>query len=243
MVEPVTPEPPRPVRRTLLNQSWLDVAFVHWAVDPEAVGGLLPRGVRPDVYEGATYVGLIAFRMHRVGWFGLPGVPYFGNFPETNVRLYSVDELGRRGVVFRSFEASRLLPVLIARLGFQLPYMWAEMSVRQRGDVIDYAARRRRPRPAGSGGAHARISIRIGERIAEPSGLDDFLTARWGLHGDWYGRSLYLPNVHPRWRLHRAELLHLDENLITAAGLPRPAAPPNSVLFSPGVPVRFGAPI
>jgi uncharacterized protein YqjF (DUF2071 family) len=240
--EPVTPEPLRPVRRTLLNQSWLDVAFVHWAVAPETVGGLLPRGVRPDVYEGSTYVGLIAFRMHRVGWFGLPGVPYFGNFPETNVRLYSVDERGRRGVVFRSFEASRLLPVLIARLGFRLPYMWADMSVRRRADVIDYATRRRWPRPRGSAGAHARISLRVGERIAEPTPLEHFLTARWGLHGDRYGRSIYLPNAHPPWSLHRARLLHLDENLITVAGLPRPAAPPVSVLFSPGVPVRFGSP-
>ncbi|MFE2548170.1 YqjF family protein [Streptomyces sp. NPDC059355] len=240
--EPVTPEPLRPLRRTLLHQSWLDVAFVHWAVDPASVGGLLPRGVRPDVYEGATYVGLIALRMHRVGWLALPGVPYFGNFPETNVRLYSVDERGRRGVVFRSFEASRLLPVLIARLGFRLPYMWAEMSVHRRGDGVDYATRRRWPRAEGSGGAHARLGLRIGERIAEPSGLEDFLTARWGMHSDRHGKTLYLPNVHPRWRLHRAELLHLDENLITAAGLPAPAAPPVSVLFSPGVPVRFGAP-
>jgi uncharacterized protein YqjF (DUF2071 family) len=219
-------------------------------VDPERVSGLMPEGVRPDVHEGATYVGLIAFRMHHVGWLGLPGVPYFGSFPETNVRLYSVDDRGRRGVVFRSLDASRLLPVLIARLGFRLPYRWAEMSVHRTGGVVDYAARRRRPRPGSSTGtgtgtgtgAHARISIRIGERIDEPSGLENFLTARWGLHQEWYGRRIYLPNEHPRWRLHRAELLHLDENLIAAAGLPRPAAPPVSVLFSPGVPVRFGAP-
>ena len=38
-----------------------------------------------------------------------------GSFLETNVRLYSVDEHGRRGVVFRSLEADRLLPVLTAR--------------------------------------------------------------------------------------------------------------------------------
>jgi uncharacterized protein YqjF (DUF2071 family) len=241
--EPVTPEPLRPVGRTLLHQSWLDLAFLHWAVDPDSVSGLLPRGVRPDVYEGSTYVGLIAFRMHRIGWLGLPGPPYLGSFPETNVRLYSVDERGRRGVVFRSLEASRLLPVLVARLGFQLPYMWAEMSVRRSGDVLDYAAERRWPRPAGRRGALARISIRVGEQIDEPSGLEHFLTARWGLHNDWHGRPLYLPNAHPQWQLHRAELLHLDENLITNAGLPSPAAAPASVLFSPGVPVRFGAPL
>jgi uncharacterized protein YqjF (DUF2071 family) len=53
---------------------------------------------------------------------------------------------------------------------------------------------------------------------------------------------VHLPNEHPRWPLHRAELLELDDELVTAAGLPAPAGPPVSVLYSPGVPVTFGAP-
>ncbi|MFF0719889.1 hypothetical protein [Micromonospora sp. NPDC003816] len=35
--------------------------------------------------------------------------------------------------------------------------------------------------------------------------------------------------------------LDLDDDLVTAAGLPRPIGPPASVLYSPGVAVRFGA--
>jgi hypothetical protein len=238
-VEPVSAEPPARIGPTLLTQSWLDLAFLHWAVDPEAVSGLLPAGARPDVLDGRTYVGLIAFRMHRIGWLRLPGLPYFGSFPETNVRLYSVDEHGRRGVVFRSLEASRLLPVLVARTGFRLPYVWARMSVRRDGDLIDYRSSRRWPGPRG---ARSGISVRIGEPVAQPSELEDFVTARWGLHNDWHGRRLYLPNAHPRWPLFRAELLQLDQDLISAAGLPDPTEPPVSVLYSPGVPVRFGPP-
>ena len=30
-----------------------------------------------------------------------PPVPYFGKFLETNIRLYSCDEAGRHGVLFR----------------------------------------------------------------------------------------------------------------------------------------------
>ena len=240
-VEPVTAEPPAQIGRPLLTQSWLDLAFVHWAVEPERVSGLLPAGVRPDVLDGRTYVGLVAFRMHRIGWLGLPGLPYFGTFPETNVRLYSVDDYGRRGVVFRSLEASRLLPVLVARLGFRLPYVWAGMSVRRSGDEISYRSARRWPGPRG---ARARLSVRIGEAVAEPSELEHFVTARWGLHNDWFGRPLYLPNAHPRWSLFRATLLELDEDVVAAAGLPGVAAePPVSVLYAPGVPVGFGPPL
>ncbi len=85
--------------------------------------------------------------------------------------------------------------------------------------------------------------MRVGEQIAEPSDLEHFLTARWGLHGAWYGsRPMYLPNEHPQWRLHQARLLSLDENLVAAAGLPAPAGDPISVLYSPGLAVRFGKP-
>jgi uncharacterized protein len=238
-VEPVSPDPPAHIGRTLLTQSWLDLTFVHWAVEPDVVAPLLPAGTTPDVLDGFTYVGLIAFRMHRVGWLGLPGVPYFGSFPETNVRLYSVDEHGRRGVVFRSLDASRLLPVLIARTAFRLPYLWAQMSVRRERDVISYASRRRWPGPRG---ARCELSARIGERVEQPTALEHFVTARWGLHNDWFGRELYLPNAHPRWPLYRAELLSREDDLVLAAGLPALADSPISVLYSPGVPVRFGPP-
>ncbi|MEK8105030.1 DUF2071 domain-containing protein [Micromonospora sp. M12] len=62
------------------------------------------------------------------------------------------------------------------------------------------------------------------------------------MHTRAYGRTLHMPNWHPSWPLHRAEVLHLDEELVAAAGLPAPVGPPVSVLYSPGVEVRFGPP-
>ncbi|MEE4592668.1 DUF2071 domain-containing protein [Streptomyces sp. DSM 41524] len=84
--------------------------------------------------------------------------------------------------------------------------------------------------------------VRIGGAIAEPTRLERFLTARWGLHVSWHGRTVHLPNDHAPWPLHRAELLDLDDGLITTAGLPPMTGPPVSVLYSPGVAVRFGTP-
>lgn len=237
--EPITPAPLRSTPNPLLTQSWLDLAFVHWAVDPADVAPFLPAGTVPDTVDGVTYVGLVAFRMHRVGWFRLPGVPYLGTFPETNVRLYAVDTHGRRGVVFRSLDASRLIPVAVARTAFRLPYLWSRMTIRRSGDSITYTSTRRWPGPRG---AHSRITVRVGEPIAEPTELEHFLTARWGMHSTFFGRPMYLPNTHPRWPLHRADVLECEEDLVVAAGLPEPAGEPASVLYSPGVPVRFGRP-
>jgi uncharacterized protein len=235
--EPVTADAPRTLPQALLTQSWLDLTFIHWAVSPDLVAPLLPTGTVPDTFGGVTYVGLVPFRMHGIGWLGLPGVPYLGSFPETNVRLYSVDGAGRRGVVFRSLDASRLVPVLVGRLGFGLPYVWSRMRISRSDGFVTYVSRRRWPGPRG---AASRVTVRPGALIESPSALEIFLTARWGLHSD---RS-FLPNAHPRWPLHRASLVECSQDLTAAAGLP-PASElgePVSVLYSPGVPVRFGRP-
>lgn len=237
--EPISAVPVDSTESPLLTQSWLDLAFLHWAVDPGDVAHLMPAGTVPDTFDGATYVGLVPFRMHRVGWFRLPGMPYLGTFPETNVRLYSVDAHGRRGVVFRSLDASRLIPVTIARTIFRMPYLWSRMAVRHSADTITYTSSRRWPGPYGT---HSRITVRPGERIQEPSALEHFLTARWGMHNTFFGRQVYLPNSHPQWPLHRAELVECDEGLTRTAGIRTALGEPVSVLYSPGVAVRFGHP-
>lgn len=235
--EALTAVSPRPVTRTVFTQHWCDLTMLHWAVPPATVAPLLPAGTRPDTLDGRTYVGLIPFRMRRIGLLSTPGLPYFGSFAETNVRLYSVDEQGRRGVVFRSLEAARLLPVLAARWVANLPYQWARMRVREDDGVLRYETARRWPGPRGVGG---RIVVRPGPPMTEVDPLSRFLTARWGLHSTVLGRCVYWPNEHLEWPLHHCELVHLTDGLVAAAGVPGGRGAPDSVLFSRGVAVRFG---
>nr|WP_269205126.1 DUF2071 domain-containing protein [Motilibacter aurantiacus] len=224
----------------ILGQSWRDLAFVHWRVPPGSVAPLLPPGTRPDVHDGSSWVGLIPFRMVGAGIGRGPAVPWLGSFAETNVRLYSVDEQGRRGVVFRTLEASRLAVVLGARAAFALPYSWARMRVVEQGGVLTYTSRRRWPTPRGT---CTRIVVRPGRALAPGDALAGFLTARWGLHTRVLGRTVYVPNQHETWPLQRAELLELEDALVAACGLPGVAArPPDSVLFSRGVRTVFGLP-
>ncbi|MFI5955165.1 YqjF family protein [Cryptosporangium sp. NPDC051539] len=235
IAEPVTPTAPRPIGRAVLTQWWRELAFLHWPVDPAVVAPLLPAGTRPDTLDGVTYVGLIGFRMDRVGLGA--GVPYFGRFAETNVRLYSVDDAGRRGVVFRSLDAARLLPVVVGRVALGLNYVWSKMSVERSGDgAYTYRSRRRWP----DAGPRAAFTVVPGGP-APKDPLNDFLTARWGLHTSRRGTTIYLPNEHPAWPLRTATLEHLDETVLSAAGL-AVEGPPPSVLFSDGVPVKFGPP-
>ncbi len=225
--------PPR-----LMTQRWCDVAFLHWAVDPGSIARFFPPGVRPDVLDGRSYVGLIPFRMVGAGFGRGPAVPWAGTFLETNVRLYSVDDTGRRGIVFLSLDADRAVVVAGARAVFGLPYRWARMGFRSDGDERRYVTRlRRRGRPVTS-----RVALRVGGPVVDGP-LERFLTARWGLHVAHLGRTWYVPNAHPPWPLRAAELLTLDDGLVADAGLGDLARrPPDHVAFSDGVATTFGLP-
>jgi len=234
--EPVSSVAPLLAGRVSATQRWSKVTFLHWRVDPSRVAPLLPAGLVPDEFDGTSWVGLIPFALDRATVFGSPPVPFFGTFVEVNVRLYAVDALGRRGVVFVSLEASRLAAVVAANALFSLPYKWSRTSLGVSAGVYHYSARRHL-----AGSLHTDIVVRPRATRVDADPLADFLTARWALFTHVRARTIRLRNHHEPWALHPAELARLDDTLLAAAGFPGLAArPPDSVLYSPGVTTRFG---
>ena len=232
-VAPALPGPP------VIRQHWGGLAFAHWRVEPERVAPLLPRGTVPDVHDGSSWVGLIPFELSRSAFGPLPPVPVLGTFLETNVRLYAVDGAGRRGVVFRTLEAARLLPVLAARTGLGLPYRWASMTRRSHDGVVEYASRRHGPGPR----PRTRLAVRPTDDAVQDDPLAEFLTARWGMHVERAGRTRWWPNEHASWPLRRAELVDLDDELVADGGLPGVTdREPDSLLWSDGVDTTFALP-
>lgn len=232
--EPLTATAPPIAGREIASQRWSELTFLHWRVPSSVVAPLLAPDLRPDEFDGSTWVGLIPFRLHDATLLGSPPAPWVGDFVEVNVRLYAVDGAGRRGVVFCSLEASRLVSVLAARAVFGLPYRWAATSMHRDGDRISYASRRH------GGGPASRVEVEVGDAV-ETDPLALFLTARWGMFTRRFGHTRFWPNDHEPWQLRSARLLRCDDELVAAAGLPGLAArPPDSVLYSPGVVTGFG---
>lgn len=228
---------PTPIRRAVMKQGWWDLTSVHWRYDAEAVRQVLPAGLEVDTFDGSAWVGLIAFSMRGVGVPGLPGVPYLGSFPEVNVRTYVIRD-GVPAVWFCSLDINRLIPTLVARTTYRLPYCWGSANHGRSGDVVTTRVRRRWPHR----GPRTDLTVEVGEPVVDPTDLDIFLTARWGLysHGG-RGRVRYAAVEHVRWPLNTARLVQVDDSLIVAAGLAAPVGEPH-VLFSDGVAVRIGLP-
>ncbi|MFE4230288.1 YqjF family protein [Arthrobacter sp. NPDC056886] len=267
------PEAPRLPAPIVMEQHWLDAVFLHWRIPEAASASFMPPGVAPDVFDGSAWVGLIGFRMQRAGLGRGPGVPYFGSFNEINVRLYSREPDGTRGVVFRSLDASRLAVVLAARAA-GIPYVWSRASftgtdashplrstacsgrrfrvgtaagagasagkadaaaVGAEGPSTGYSVRRFR------GGARSDFAVVPEFDVEATDPLSVHLTARFGLHSRYRGRTLYIPNTHSAWPLYPARLTRFEDRLMPAAGI-EITGPPESVLFSPGVRTQFGRP-
>ncbi|WP_249667375.1 YqjF family protein [Cellulomonas fengjieae] len=234
-MEPIRRVAPPLPGRAVLAQDWVRVTFLHWRVPAHVVAPLLPPNTRPDEFDGTSWVGLVAFQVPRTSLVPGPVLPYVGEYPEINVRLYTVDDEGRRAVLFLSLEASRVLTVLTARATVHVPYQWARMSIRRDGDALAY----RSARLTGDRSSSHLVVRPSSEPVADDP-LADFLTARWALHTPLWGRTRYVRMEHEPWPLRRASLVSLDDELVAAAGLAGVATrPPDSVLYSPGVHARF----
>jgi uncharacterized protein YqjF (DUF2071 family) len=216
-------------------QAWRHVSFLHWRIDPALVAPLLPDGLEPDIVDGSAWVAITPFRVDRLTVMGLP-IPFSTPFAETNVRTYVRDRQGVDGLWFLSLDVSSSLNFLAGRT--VAPYYRASMSVETDRPIV-YRSRRRagspahhdiavKPRPAGPGGATAE--------------LVHLLTGRWRAFTRLPGGLLAtVPVQHEPWPLQDATLAHLDQTLLTAAGLPDCGDEP-IVHYSPGVDALIGPP-
>jgi uncharacterized protein YqjF (DUF2071 family) len=221
-----------------MRQDWRELTYVHWPYPAEAVQSLLPEGLEVETFDGAAWVGLVPFRMVGIAGRGTPPIPYFGTFPETNVRTYVRGPAGP-GVWFNSLDITRVLPVAVARLSYRLPYMWSKMRIeRHTAGAITYRAERRWPGPRG---VSSLVEVVPGESIENPSAFEHFLSARWRLYTMLRSRLAQARVSHEPWPLRKAKILDLHDEFVPAAGYPRPTIRPH-VMHSSGVSVVVARP-
>ncbi|MBI3278777.1 MAG: DUF2071 domain-containing protein [Acidobacteria bacterium] len=235
----ISPFPPAPVPCPLNYQSWRWLTFLHWPYEPDLLRPLVPQALELELFDGASWVGVVPFEVRglRAPW--LPPVPWLSYFPETNLRTYVRNAKGVPGVWFFSLDAARYAAVIAARASYGLPYAWSDMDLSRQGGLVRYRSVRRRP----AANARTDILIEPGDPFKpdELGDRDHFLTARFRLYTRIDNRLAHADVQHQPWPLTRARVLRLEQSLTTAAGLPDPAGDP-LVHYSPGVDVGIAAP-
>jgi uncharacterized protein YqjF (DUF2071 family) len=229
------PEPEERVGQPAVLQAWRHVSFLHWRIEPDRLRELLPDALEPDLVDGSAWVAITPFRVDRFRVMGAP-VPFSSPFAETNVRTYVRHRDGRDGLWFLSLDVSSSLNALAGRA--VAPYYLASMSVAANGH-LSYTSRRLAGPPA-----HHEIGVQPGDPLTQGDARDvvDSLTGRWRAFGQVPGGMLVtVPVEHEPWPLQQADVTHLDESLLRAAGLSAPDDPP-LVHYSVGVDALIGLP-
>jgi uncharacterized protein YqjF (DUF2071 family) len=214
---------PMPRRPWVMTQTWHDVLFAHWPVDPTALAPTIPSPFALDLFDGRAWIGIVPFSMTNVAPRAVPALPWLSEFAEVNVRTYVRAE-GRPGVYFFSLDAANPLAVVAARTWLSLPYYTAAMRVGRSGESVEYESRRRRAPLADFAATYRPIGPVF---HATPGSLDWFLTERYCLYArDHRLRPYRLEIHHPPWPLQRAEAAITRNSMAAAAGIELPAAAP-----------------
>jgi uncharacterized protein YqjF (DUF2071 family) len=212
---------PLPAGLWAMAQTWHDLLFAHWPVEPSALRPLVPAELELDICQGRCWVGVIPFRMSGIRARGLPPLPGLSRFPELNVRSY-VTFQGRPGVYFFSLDAANLTAVWAARTFYRLPYFHARMSSQAREEQIAYRCHR------GDGRADFRAHFRpVGAITFRPrDSLERWLVERYCLYTVGCGRVFRADIHHPPWPLQDAEAEIEINTMASAAGISLPKTPP-----------------
>jgi uncharacterized protein len=188
----------------VMAQTWHDLLFAHWPVEPGVLRPLLPPQLQIDTFEGRAWLAVVPFRMTSVRLRGAPSLPWLSAFPELNVRTY-VTFGGKPGVWFFSLDAANWLAVAIARAWFRLPYFRAQMSCIEHQGWIHYGSERTHRRtPAALLKGRYRP---VGDVFSpQPGTLEHFLTERYCLYTtDVRGQIIRGEIHHPPWPLQPTE--------------------------------------
>lgn len=232
---------PVPDRPWSILQTWNDLLFAHWPVDPAALRRLLPKVLEPERFDGQAWVAVVPFWMSGIRLRHLPKVPGLSTFAELNVRTYvNIDD--KPGVFFFSLDAANRIAVETARRWFHLPYLNARMSVQRTGETVHYTSLRsdRRGARAELGGWYRPAGPVF---RSEQGTLEHWLTERYCLYAVDRDQRIYRADIlHDPWPLQPAEadftrqttlsshhivpfdqppLLHFAKKLDVAAWTPR----------------------
>ena len=207
----------RPRGMPVMHQSWDKVLFMHWKVPLDAIREKIPSRLEVDTYDNSAWVTVTPLDIFDVRPPLLPALPYFSRFHELNVRTY-VHRDGVPGVWFFSLDANSYSAVGGARFFFELPYVYANMSLIELGEDLVFESQRQSEGPG-----KFTCTWRVGRpRVrAEPGTLDFFLVERYCLYTS-SGKDLYRCRIHHQpWPLFECDgLTEFQSTMLEANGLP-----------------------
>ena len=151
-------------------QEWNNAIFLHFKVDLEELKKHVPKELEIDLFQGESWVSVVAFTMEKIRPKNIPAFSPISNFHEINIRTY-VKKNNKTGVYFLSIEGGTKLSCKIAKYISDLPYRYSliERSSKHYSSInLKFKD-------------ELCFKFEIGKQIEKKSELDNWLTERYAL--------------------------------------------------------------
>ena len=130
----------------------------------------MPKELEIDLFQGESWVSIVAFTMEKIRPKNIPAFSPISNFHEINIRTY-VKKNNKTGVYFLSIEGGTKLSCKIAKYISDLPYRYSliERSSKHYSSInLKFKD-------------ELCFKFEIGKQIEKKSELDNWLTERYAL--------------------------------------------------------------
>ena len=126
----------------VMFQRWAHLLWLSYPIPVETMRGHIPDDLEIDTYDGSAWLTVLPMYMEDLHIRFLPPIPGTSNFPEINLRTY-VTVGAVSGVYLFTVDSASCLGSFIARHVFNVPYVYAKMSLTQDGDTFRMESRRK----------------------------------------------------------------------------------------------------
>jgi uncharacterized protein YqjF (DUF2071 family) len=212
----------KPPGSPVMHQRWEDLLFLHWPIPADLIRPLVPAELELDLFENQSWISVTPLHLTDVRMSSMPAVPGTSDFHELNVRTYVLRQ-GVPGIWFFSLDASKLLPILGARILYGLPYYKARIRFARAFPDFGFSSSR-----TGSETARLSVTWKVGRRLRDPatSSLAFFLVERYSLF-TVSGKAVYQTRIyHHPYILEEAIVTLKHSSMIDQLGIPEPVSEP-----------------
>lgn len=243
-----------PRKRVFLAARWQALAMINFAIEPELLEPLVPRGTTLDLFGGVAYVSVVGFLFRDTRLLGLP-IPGHIHFEEVNLRFYVQRTVGRevrRGVCFVKELVPKWAIATVARWSYNEPYQALPMRhevdlaaiIAADQSAVNHAVSYGWKTTAGWNGLQ--ICTTGPRRPIEEGTLAEFIAEHyWGYCRQRDGGTVEYEVEHPRWNAWPAESRGWQGDVPAFYGEPWAAAlrrSPSSAFLADGSAVKVFRP-
>lgn len=231
---------------TFLTATWRNLVMLSYEIDPEVLLPQVPQGLSLDPWNGKCLISIIGLQFLGIRMWGIP-VPFYGSYPEINLRFYVRREIQgqwRRGVVFIQQIVPHRMVALVARRAYHERFvaMPVEHSVEtsRGGGHLQRVSYRWRHH-----GEWVRMAVgHLGSmERAPPGSMEEFVAEHyWGYNSQPDGSILEYQVDRPPWLIRQAKDSTLEgkmERLYGAGIAASLSGPALSAFWAEGSPMAL----